>query len=130
MAITSSQLLAEARAQVREIEIDEAKALSRNPDVTTLDVRDSKELISGMIEHAIHAHRGMLKFYLDRASESFLPALQDKKTLIMVCGSGGRAALAAKLAIDMGWDAVVLKGGMKAWRAANETIAFSVRDLA
>jgi rhodanese-related sulfurtransferase len=43
---------------------------------------------------------------------------------VMVCGSGGRAALAAKLAADMGWRAVVLRGGMKAWRDANEDLTF------
>jgi rhodanese-related sulfurtransferase len=122
MTITSSQLVAEARAQVREIDIPEAKTMFGDPDVTFLDIRDSMELTSGLIAGALHAPRGMLEFYLDRTSDSCLKALPDRTLLVMVCGSGGRAALAAKLAQDMGWRAVVLKGGMKAWTAAKERV--------
>lgn len=123
MAVTSSLLLAEARALVEEIEIAQVKTMLDHPAVKVLDVRDSKELESGMIPLAHHAPRGMLEFYLDRNSEYFLASLQNCTTLVMVCGSGGRATLAAKLARDMGWNAVVLKGGMKAWKAANEPLA-------
>lgn len=61
-------------------------------------------------------------------SNSFLPSLRDRTTLVMVCGSGERAALATKLAMDMGWHAVVLKGGMKAWYTANELTVFQPSD--
>ena len=126
MTVTSDELLAAARAQVREVEIAEAKVMFGDPSVAILDVRDSKELESGMIKEAMHAQRGMLEFYVDRQSDSFMPDLQDRTTLVMVCGSGGRAALAAKLAMDMGWQAVVLKGGMKAWRESKEAMVFPV----
>ncbi|WP_315835335.1 rhodanese-like domain-containing protein [Bradyrhizobium prioriisuperbiae] len=124
MTITLAQLLSEARTQVHEIEIAEAKSMFGAPGVVVLDVRDSKELNSGMIPGAQHAQRGMLEFYLDRESDLFLPALRDQTALVMVCGSGGRATLAARLAADMGWHALVLKGGMKAWRAANQDLVF------
>ena len=118
--VTSDDLLKAARSAVPEVDLADLKARRGDPAVAVLDVRDSAEVASGKIPGACHAQRGMLEFYLDRGSDFFLPALEGKTEVIMVCGSGGRAALAAKLARDMGWSASYLGGGMKAWRAAGE----------
>ena len=50
------------------------------------------------------------------------PELPKNKTLpvVLVCASGKRAAAAAKALQARGYDkAVVLAGGMTAWKAAN-----------
>ena len=60
---------------------------------------------------------------LDPASDFSMPELISGKRLVMVCGSGGRAAFATKLAKDMGHDAVCLEGGFKGWRAAGGEVA-------
>jgi rhodanese-related sulfurtransferase len=44
------------------------------------------------------------------------PALASGKRVIVYCGSGGRAALAAKTLVDMGVGQVAnLVGGFQAW---------------
>ena len=54
--------------------------------------------------------------------QSRLPEVAKNKTvpLILVCASGGRAKRALGVAKSLGYDkAVVLGGGLKAWRDAN-----------
>lgn len=48
--------------------------------------------------------------------------LSGGRRLIFVCGSGGRAALATRLAQNFTYDAVCLEGGMKKWRAAGGAV--------
>lgn len=122
--VTSNELLAEARKNIDYVSVDEAKTLHGSDDVVFVDIRDSKELVDpGAIPGAIHAPRGGLEFSLDPASELANPKLNSGKRLIMVCGSGGRATLATKLAKDMGHDAVCLEGGFKGWKAAGGPVA-------
>ena len=119
---TSEKLLAAARAAIDHVSIDEAKSLCDGGAAVLVDIRDSKELDAGAIPGAVHAPRGGLEFALDPCSELAMTELTSGKRLIMVCGSGGRAALATKLAKDMGANAVCLQGGFKAWKAAGGSV--------
>ena len=68
MALTKGvkQLVAEARAKVRTLSIQEALAKHADPNVLFVDIRDVRELErDGMIPGAYHAPRGMLEFWVD-----------------------------------------------------------------
>jgi enamine deaminase RidA (YjgF/YER057c/UK114 family)/rhodanese-related sulfurtransferase len=100
--------------------LDPAAAIERVGDEEFLfvDIRDSAEREDGAIPGSVHAQRGMLEWSLDPTSASHDARLTSGRTLVMVCGGGGRAALATKLASGLGIDAVCLRDGMRGWRAA------------
>jgi hydroxyacylglutathione hydrolase len=79
--------------------------------VTVLDVRTEKEWKSGHIEGAIHIHGGMLE-------ERFADVPRDKE-VVVICGSGYRASIAASFLKREGYSKVHnVIGGMAAWSAA------------
>ena len=55
----------------------------------------------------------MLEFRADPESQFHDAAFQKNKTVLLHCGSGGRAALAGKTLQDMGYTAVFNIGGFK-----------------
>jgi rhodanese-related sulfurtransferase len=62
----------------------------------------------------------MLEFCIDPASEFHMPVFAQPSTrYVFYCGSGGRAALSALTAQQMGLDVYAILGGFKAWKAAN-----------
>src|SRR4051794_20950215 len=86
----------------------------RSGDVMVVDVRDPHEVQqSGKIKGAVNVSRGMLEFRADPESQFHDPAFQKDKTVLLHCGSGGRAALAGKTLQDMGYTAVFNIGGVK-----------------
>lgn len=117
MAVTVKELLAQAKAKVRLYSAEEAIAAAKRPDVLLVDVRDEPELrSSGKAKGAVHASRGMLEFHLDPTTPSHKPELLSGKELIFYCRSGGRSALAAQRAAEMGVARVAsLEGGFPAW---------------
>ena len=100
----------EARPRVREITIDQAKAmLAANPQAVLLDVREDGEWQAGHAQQATHLGKGVL----ERDLEKQVP---DSNTeIIMYCGGGYRSILTADVAQRMGYRRVVsLIGGYKA----------------
>jgi len=62
-----------------------------------VDVRDTPELAAGgKLKGAVNASRGMLEFRADPESPYYNPSFQKDKTVLVYCGSGGRAALSAR----------------------------------
>jgi len=60
--------------------------------VLVLDVRDPSEIEkTGKIKGAVNVSRGMLEFRADPESQYHIPAFQTDKTVLVYCGSGGRA---------------------------------------
>ncbi len=81
-----------------------------------LDVRDGTEVAaSGEIAGAVHVSRGLLEFRADSNSPAHDKNFSNDKTILVYCGSGGRAALSGKLLKDMGYDDVYNIGGFKDW---------------
>ncbi|RMD94041.1 MAG: rhodanese-like domain-containing protein [Alphaproteobacteria bacterium] len=115
-----SEMVAEAKARIESIPVEEALALHGRPDVLFVDIRDVRELRrEGRIPGAFHAPRGMLEFWVDPASPYHKPELADGRKLVLFCASSWRSALAAEVLMDMGHPAVAeLAGGFTAWRAA------------
>ncbi len=125
MPITpAADLVAAAKATVRQVTVDEARAGQTAGTMLLVDVRDIRELDKeGRIPGAIHAPRGMLEFWVDPASPYHRPVFATDATLVMVCAMSWRSALAAKALQDMGLDNVAdLDGGFDAWRAAGAPV--------
>ena len=109
-----------AMAEVPSIGVEEAMTLVGNDSHVFVDLRDGTEQAkTGRIPGAIASSRGMMEFHIDPASPAHNPAFNQDKTYVFYCASGGRSALAAKVARDMGLSPVVnLSGGVGAWSKA------------
>ena len=57
--------------------------------------------------------RGMLEFRADPESPNRNPDFQKDRTILIYCGSGGRAALSGKMLKDLGYQSVYNAGGFK-----------------
>lgn len=117
MSISVNDLVMAARARIRCMNVAELERARVAGEVAIIDVRDGAERTSKpSIPGAVHASRGMLEFYLDPKSDMHMPVFGSGKPLVFVCGSGGRASLAAATACDFGLIPVYyLEGGMRAW---------------
>jgi len=111
-------LLAEATSQIKTYEVEEAKNQHGRKEVVFIDVRDEPELHSeGKIPGSVHAPRGMLEFYIDPESPLHKDVFDEEKEFIFYCKSGGRSALAAQRAKEMGLERVAsMNGGFKTWK--------------
>lgn len=76
-----------------------------------LDVREPDEWAAGRAPSASHIPLGQLA---DRFGE--VPA--DTK-IVCVCRGGGRSGQATEALVGLGYDAVNLEGGMRAWAGAD-----------
>ncbi|MBV2128000.1 rhodanese-like domain-containing protein [Arsukibacterium indicum] len=129
---TSQQLIAEARAAVREVSVtDLAAYLNQHPEPRLIDVREPAEFSQGHIFGAINYPRGVLEMQLANhpavaasgcAADVALEQLASAP-LFLICRSGGRSALAAESLQRMGFTKVYsVAGGMQDWHAANFAI--------
>ena len=118
------QLIEEARARIRTLPLDEARALLGNHDVLFVDIRDVRELErEGMIPDAFHAPRGMLEFWVDPESPYYKDVFGSGKQFVLYCASAWRSSLAAAALTDMGVPRVAhLEGGFKAWKASGAPV--------
>lgn len=113
---TVQAMLREAEAVVPHIRPEEAKELLGRTDVLFLDVRDPNEVAaSGKVLGALAVPRGVLEFRADPTSAMHDAKLNWAKTVVVYCGSGGRAALAGKTLQEMGFSDVRNMGGFKGW---------------
>jgi len=123
MTITKGyqQLITEARARIRTLSLDEAKAKFKDPNITFIDIRDARELErDGKIPGAFHAPRGMLEFWADPASPYYKDVFGSGKELVLYCASAWRSSLATATLQDMGLSPVMhIEGGFKAWKEAS-----------
>ncbi|MBL8452903.1 MAG: sulfurtransferase [Zoogloea sp.] len=116
---TAHDLVMAAKALIREVPLDDAEQAIRDADVL-LDVREADEFAAGHLPGALHISRGMLEFKLAGTPEL---SGRDLK-VVLYCKTGGRAALAAKALLDMGYIHVQsLAGGVDAWAAAGHPLA-------
>lgn len=113
-------MVEQARAEINEIEANEAISLIDDSDVVIVDIRDIRERNrEGYIEGALHVPRGMLEFWIDPDSPYHKLVFTEDKHFIFHCASGWRSALATKTAKDMGLKPVShIKGGFAEWMKA------------
>lgn len=119
---TAAEMVAAARARIREIETPDLIAMRDDPTVVIVDIRDVRERQrSGFIPGAFHAPRGMLEFWVDPDSpyfkEVFTQDDSQPKTFVLHCASGWRSALSAATLTDMGFEVAHLREGFSTWEA-------------
>ena len=117
---SAKDIVRAALGAVPAIDAEEALALVTSPDHVFVDLRDGTEQAkTGMIPGAVASSRGMMEFHIDPESPVHKPEFNQAKTYVFYCASGGRSALAAQVAMDMGLSPVVnLSGGVAAWKKA------------
>lgn len=120
------KLVEEARAEIREIDTQEALPLAKDPDWLIVDVRDIRERErDGFIPGSFHCPRGMVEFWIDPDSPYFKPQFADGKKLLFHCALDWRSALTVHTVTRMGVEnAAHLKGGLKHWKEAGGPIEF------
>jgi len=90
-------------------EVSCADVLGADPSVQIIDVRETDEVASGMIEGAEHLPMGQIP---SRISE-----LDPGRPVIAVCRSGARSASVADALTAAGFDCSTMRGGMVEWAA-------------
>ncbi len=116
MATTVKQMLEAANAMVPKITPAQAKEMIARGDALVVDIRDAPEVAAtGKVAGAVHVSRGMLEFRADPELPSHDKNFAKERTVIVYCGSGGRAALAGRMLKDLGYEKVFNLGGFKDW---------------
>lgn len=117
-------LVAEALDGLPTLSVEDAMALVDDESYVFVDVREGAEQARGVISGAVKSSRGLLEYHIDPDSPSHKPALAGDKTFIFYCAAGGRSALAAKAAAEMGMGPIVnLTGGFGAWKKAGGPVS-------
>jgi len=119
MTLTPMDLVAQAKQNIVEIDVDAAKNSLETSLV--LDVREPSEYSAGHLPGAFNIPRGVLEFKIGSH-----PDFQDKQDahIIVYCQTGGRSALATEALNKIGFkNAVSMAGGFKAWaESGNEVV--------
>jgi len=108
------RIVDDAKARVREVSVEETRAALESGRARLIDVREDNEWNEAHAKGAEHLGKGVI----ERDIETFAP---DKASeLILYCGGGYRAALAADSLQRMGYTNVAsMAGGWRAWQEAN-----------
>ncbi len=84
---------------------------SQKNDFVIIDVRETDELKSGVIEDSISMPLGLV---IRNAKKKQIDNLKDKK-ICTYCGTGYRGNIAADELVKEGFNAVTLEGGYTSW---------------
>ena len=96
---------------VPAISAEEALTLVDSPDHVFVDLRDGDEQTkTGIIAGAVASSRGMIEFHIDPKCPAHKPEFNQDKTYVFYCASGGRSAMAAKVAMEMGLSPGRIRG--------------------
>lgn len=111
--MTAKDMVAEAKEDICEVSVSEAKALLDNGGYIFLDCREPKEFKMGHVPGAVNIPRGLLEFKIGKQ-------VPDKNAkIVMYCKSGGRGCLATCTLCRMGYQNVKnMAGGWLAWEKA------------
>ena len=106
---TYAELLAETKADIKEITVKDAIALRHTTgDPVFLDVREANELEVCGLAQARNIPLGEL--------DQHLHELDPERPLCLICYGGPRAERAAQRLLEAGFSRLqVLQGGLKAW---------------
>jgi len=111
--MTAKDFIEQAKKNVCEASVSEAKEMLDKGGWIFLDCREPKEYKMGHIPGAINIPRGLIEFSVNKK-------IPDKNAKIVVyCKVGGRGCLTACTLCRMGYKHVKnLCGGWKAWEKA------------
>lgn len=85
----------------------EAAERLRRGQLQLVDVRERDELTEARVPGARHIPLGQL----DRR----IGELERRRPVAFLCASGSRSAIAARAAVNAGFDAANVEGGVQAW---------------
>ena len=119
--ITAADLVAEARARIKEVAPGTFNA--NRAGAILIDVREPAEFETGHIPGAINIPRGVLEFEVEAhpavAYVSDAALSQKERPVVVVCRTGGRAALSTFNLQRLGFANVhSIAGGIVAWGEA------------
>ncbi len=120
----ANQLVADARALIENITVEQLAHEIQQDQITLVDVREQAERdVHGAIPGAVHIPRGMLEFCADPALPVHATELDPSRRVVLYCAVGNRSALAALTLRAMGFPSVAhLDGGFQAWQRAGGAI--------
>ncbi|MBL8340850.1 MAG: sulfurtransferase [Rubrivivax sp.] len=126
MPLRCTDLLAQARAQVRELmPWDLAARLAGPEPPLLLDVREAAEFAAAHIAGALNVPRGVLEQACEWDHDETEPALagQPARAIVVACRSGKRSLLAAHTLQQLGYsDVVSLATGVRGWNDAEQPL--------
>ena len=131
MMKTAEQLIQNAKIRIHEVGVDELFEAMKNHKTILIDVREPDEFQAAAIDRAVNYPRGVLEMRIHQhplASHhcDALQALEHLKdqTIYLICGTGGRSALAADTLQHMGFTQVKsVQGGYRAWLEQGYSVA-------
>ena len=108
------RLVEAARARIREVSIDQVRAMQQaGEEFELVDVREQDEWRRGHLPGARHLGKGII----ERDIEGAIP--EHDAPIVLYCGGGYRSALAADALQAMGYTHVAsMWGGWRAWTEA------------
>ncbi len=111
MAKSSKSIIDDARKEIPQLDIDQARKLMEQTGTVVVDVRESEEWRQGHLPNAVFIPRGFLELRIEEK-------VPDHKTpVILQCASGTRSLLAARTLKELGYEKVYnLVGGFNSWK--------------
>ncbi len=111
--MTAENFVAEAKKDVCEVSVSDAKGMLDKGGCVFLDCREPKEFKMGHVPGAVNIPRGLMEWKVSKK-------IPDKTAKIVVyCKVGGRGCLSACTLCRMGYKNVVnIAGGWQAWEKA------------
>ncbi|CAN5779925.1 hypothetical protein BH11PSE8_BH11PSE8_15760 [soil metagenome] len=118
MNMTHHEIVAEARAQINEVDLPQA-AQHMATGGLVVDVREPGEYAASRLESATNLPRGVIEFKI-----ADNPGLARKDTpILLYCKTGGRSALAVVNLQRMGYTRLTsLAGGIDDWVKAGRPV--------
>jgi rhodanese-related sulfurtransferase len=96
---TAAELVAEVKASVATCTPAEAaQRLAADPNLVLVDVREPPEQAESRIARAALVPRGVLEYRIEKL------APDRGQPILLHCGGGGRAALAARSLAELGYE--------------------------
>ena len=119
-----NDMVAQAKARIEELSVEELQAEIARGDVTLIDIRDPREQWErGAIPGAKSMPRGMLEFWFDPESKYYRGGLSFDTRYFVYCAGGGRSALATDVLQDLGYTNVAhLTVGFNGWKEAGGAV--------
>ena len=98
--LSVQELIAEAKSDVNCLTKEESATLAKQDGVLVVDLREPAEHEESALPIAVHLPRGVLEFKIGDASTGL------DQEILLHCGGGGRASLAALSLQKMGYNNV------------------------
>jgi len=122
---TFFDLVNETKTRITSVDVDQAERML-SEGYKVLDIREPHEHKTKHIPSSINIPRGVLEPAACTEYTGANPVLRDARNdgWLVLCATGGRAALATDTLQSMGFNNVsCIEGGLEAWQQANKTTA-------